>query len=217
MAVTRGRIVRAPAASRVRSASTADTPRRDVGRRVVAVAADAAAAARARVAQAERDAEAIVLRARVEASAAAVEVAGEARAAEEARLAAAFLALRAREEAAAERDVDRAIGLSVVLAERLVGAALEVRPERIALMARQALHEARGARRAIIEAHPLDAAVLSTHLESLGLPRGSVDVHENPELARGALLLSTDLGPLNARLTPQLERLAAALRDALRR
>jgi len=217
VALTRGRVLHAPSASRARPLSTAETPRRDVGRRVVAAVYDAERAARERIAKAERDADAIVARARGEAVAAAARAAEEAREAGEARLAAAFLALRAREESQAERDVDRAIDLAVLLAERLVGAALEIHPERIAGMARQTLMEARGARRAIIEAHPLDAAALSNHLGSIGLPRDHVTVRENPELSRGALLLTTDLGPLNARLTPQLERLAAALRDALRR
>ena len=35
------------------------------------------------------------------------------------------------------------------------------------------------------------------------------------DLAPGDLVLHTDLGTLDARLTPQLERFAAALRDAL--
>jgi flagellar biosynthesis/type III secretory pathway protein FliH len=43
-----------------------------------------------------------------------------------------------------------------------------------------------------------------------------VDVVENAELARGSLCVHTDLGTLDAKLTPRLERLAAALRDALK-
>ena len=134
----------------------------------------------------------------------------------EAEHAARFLALRQREEKQAELDVDRALELAVLLAERLIGEELELRPDRIATMARTALEEARGARRAVIEVSPLDEPALRTHLERLGLPPASIEIEPNPELSRGSLSLHTDLGTLDARLKPQLERLAAALRDALR-
>jgi flagellar biosynthesis/type III secretory pathway protein FliH len=150
-----------------------------------------------------------------EASAAAVErAAQEAREAEETKLAAAWLVLRKREGERAERDLDRAIALAVALAERLVGASLELDPSRIAALAREALAEARGARRVTIDAHPLDADALRAGLDALGLP--SADVRASEGLARGELCLHTDLGTLDAKLHPRLERLAAALRDALR-
>ena len=140
----------------------------------------------------------------------------QARADADARLAAAWLALRAREERAAEADLERAIGLAKVLAERLVGGELAIAPDKVVDLARAALAEARGARRVRIQANPLDADALRGHLEEVGLPAQSVEVDVDPQLARGALVLHTDLGTVDARLQPQLERLAQALRTVLR-
>src|SRR5207237_6293883 len=99
-----------------------------------------------------------------------------------------------------ERDLDRAIALARVLAERLIGEAIAQSPETITALARQALAEARGARRVRIEAHPLDAEALRRHLSMVtqALSQGSavVDVVENAELARGSLCVHTDLGAL---------------------
>jgi flagellar biosynthesis/type III secretory pathway protein FliH len=126
-----------------------------------------------------------------------------------------WIAVRRAEDARLHADTERVIGLSVLLAERLVGAALDVDPGRIASLAQGVLAEARGARRATLQAHPLDAQVLRAHLATLGLDSGSVEIRDDPSLARGALRLHTDVGILDAQLAPRLERLAVALRDAL--
>jgi len=140
----------------------------------------------------------------------------EARAEVEAELSARFLALRAREEARAQGDLGNTVKLATLLAERLLGAALELQPDLIATMAQAALSEARGARRAVIEVCPLDADALRENVAGLGLPPECLEVRPNAELGRGSLSLHTDLGTLDARLKPQLEQLAAALHDALR-
>ena len=158
---------------------------------------------------------AIVSEAREKAQRAAAEAAREAAEAEQAKLAAMHLALRAAEDQRAERDLDRAISLATVLAERLIGVAVAHDPTVVAHLARQALAEARGARRVRIEAHPLDAEALRRHVSSLA--QGTVvDITENADLGRGSLCVHTDLGTLDAKLTPRLERLADALRDALK-
>ena len=150
-----------------------------------------------------------------EAQRAAADAAREAAEAEQAKLAAMHLALRAAEDQRAERDLDRAISLATVLAERLIGVAVAHDPAVVAHLARQALAEARGARRVRIEAHPLDAEALRRHVSSLA--QGTVvDITENADLGRGSLCVHTDLGTLDAKLTPRLERLADALRDALK-
>jgi flagellar biosynthesis/type III secretory pathway protein FliH len=161
-------------------------------------------------------AEVILSEARGRAEAAAAEAAREAQAAEQAKLAAMFLAVKKADESRAERDLDRSVALAVALAERLIGASLELRPETIAGLARQALAEARGIRRARIAAHPLDVAPLQAEIATLGLPVASIEIRGDDTLQRGELKLHTDLGTLDARLTPRLERLAAALKGALR-
>jgi flagellar biosynthesis/type III secretory pathway protein FliH len=130
-----------------------------------------------------------------------------------ANIAAAFLLLKRREDQMLEMSLDRTTELAVALAERLVGGALEIAPEKIADMAKAALSESKGARKTRIEANPIDVDALREHTVSLG---ESIILEPNADLARGSLVLHTDLGTIDARLTPQLERLARALRDALR-
>lgn len=141
------------------------------------------------------------------------EAAREAREAETARLAAAFLALKREAEQRAERDLDRAVELATLLAERLVGEGLRLEPARIAEMAASVLEEARGARRVRIDASPDDVEPLRQALSAVG---HEADVHADGELSRGSLVVHTDLGSIDARLRPQLARLAAALREAMR-
>jgi len=141
----------------------------------------------------------------------------EAREAEEAKLAGHYLRLKRDEDRRAEIDLDRAISLAVVLAERLLGEALERDPAHVVALARQALTEARGARRVVIDACPLDAEALQRHLVQGGFAPHTVEVRTDPALSRGDLRLTTSLGNLDAQLRPQLERLASALRDALQR
>ncbi len=130
-----------------------------------------------------------------------------------ANIAAAYLLLKRREDQMLETSLDRTTELAVALAERLIGGALQLTPEIIAAMASRALSEAKGARKARIEANPIDVDALREHTVSLG---ESIVIEPNADLARGSLVLHTDLGTIDARLTPQLERLARALRDALR-
>jgi flagellar biosynthesis/type III secretory pathway protein FliH len=167
------------------------------------------------VQEAEAKAAALVARVREEAALFVENATRSARQDAEASLAARWIALRQAEAERYPRDADRVIALAVVLAERLLGAALELAPARIADLARTVLDEARGARRAAVEAHPLDAEALRSHLSAAQLDPRSVEVRENPSLARGELLLHTDLGTIDAKLAPRLDRLAEALRDAL--
>jgi flagellar biosynthesis/type III secretory pathway protein FliH len=44
----------------------------------------------------------------------------------------------------------------------------------------------------------------------------ATEVVSNPDLGRGSLVVVTDLGRIDARLAPQLARLAEAVRDAMR-
>lgn len=141
------------------------------------------------------------------------EAALEAREDEAARLAAAFLALRHEDEKRVERDLDRAVELAKILAERLVGEGLRVEPERIAGLAANALAETRGARNVRIDANPDDVAHLREALVAVG---HSATVNPEPSLARGSLVVHTDLGTIDAQLRPQLDRLAKALREAMR-
>ncbi len=165
--------------------------------------------------QARAQAEAILAEARAHAVAAGQQAQAEARDQAHAQAIAQWVAVRRGEVARTQAEADRIVALAVLLAERLVGATLEIAPGRIAQLAQGVLAEARGARRATIDAHPDDARHLREQLATLGAAAGSVDVRDDPSLARGALRLHTDVGTLDAQLAPRLERLAVALRDAL--
>ena len=209
----RARILRATPASRA-SAIFSLPPSATHMRRIAREVLEARLEAERIREEARAQATAMITRARSEAQAAAVEIAREAREQAEARVAAQWLALREAEGARLARDGDRIITVAVALAERLLGTVLDVQPERIASLAKVVIGEARGARRIAIEAHPRDAEILRQSLKERLDPQ-SAEVRENEALARGELRLQTDVGTIDAKLATRLERLAAALRDAL--
>jgi flagellar biosynthesis/type III secretory pathway protein FliH len=164
---------------------------------------------------AREEAARIVAAARAEASRLASAASQEAREAETARLAAAFLSLRRAEEQRAERDLDRVIEIATLLAERLVGESIRLDPTVIAHLAANALTETRGGRRVRIDASPEDVEPLRDALAAASFAIVT-DVRADAGLARGSLVIHTDLGDIDARLRPQLERLVAAVREAMR-
>jgi flagellar assembly protein FliH len=184
-------------------------------RRVSREVLGARALAGAIVKQAQADADALVAQGRRDAQASAELAAREARESAQTELAARWLALRQREIKDVENGSERVVALAVALAERLLGAALDLDPERIVSLARVVFAEARGARKANVDANPADAPILREQLTTAGLDVQSIEIREDPTLLRGELRLQTDLGNIDARLAPRFERLAAALRDAL--
>ena len=132
-----------------------------------------------------------------------------------AEMAALALSLRRREAEADDRARDRVIAVAGLLAERLLGHALGTHPEEVLSLAAQALSEAGGARRVELHAHPDDAALLREATAAFD-PDGRVHtVVSDESLARGDLRLNTEVGMIDARLGPQLTRLAERLREAL--
>lgn len=132
-----------------------------------------------------------------------------------AALAAKAVAWAAHEARADERQLDRVIELARLLAERLLGEALRLDPTRVVALARQALTEAKGARRISMVAHPEDAPMLEALLQEPNLRDAPVKVVLDPKRNRGSLRLDTDIGSLDADLAPQLARLALRLREGL--
>lgn len=176
--------------------------------------------------EAEARAQAIIERAKAEASlileraeqaASSVQLVAEAegRANGAATVAAQAIRLAALERAADQRQLERSVGLARVLAERLLGAELQLAPERVLDLARTALRETGGARQVVIHAHPDDARALEAGRESLGLSRDAVRIASDPSRSQGNLRLDTEIGVLDAELAPQLARLALKLRETL--
>lgn len=214
MSVERARVIKADASARANANASADADATQTARRIPRVVVDAHVVAAKLVADARVAADAIVAEATANATAIAEQVARETREKEIARVAAEVIAVRAGAERRAEKELDRTIELAVLLAERLVGEAIAVEPARVAALATGALKETRGARQVRIEACAADVAALEEVLAALG--EGVATIEVAPELARGSLVVHTELGRVDARLAPQLSRLADALREVLR-
>lgn len=192
MSLARARIIKGPNA--VTSAGGAPLLARRIPREVM---------------DARAEAEKIIAGAEARALAAVEKASAEAREREIAKLAAQALAMREADERRAERDVARTIEVATLLAERLIGEALAVDPTRIAELATSALEQTRGAKKVRIEAHPADVEPLRAVLGELGQ---IADVHADETLGRGSLVVHTELGRVDARLRPQLDRLAEVLK-----
>jgi flagellar biosynthesis/type III secretory pathway protein FliH len=176
---------------------------------------DASAEASRLVAQARAEATQLLATAERQVADLKLRAEAEARAEAAAKLASHALALASHEAKAEERALDRSVALARLLAERLLGASLAMVPEQVVSLARQALAEARGARRLSIVAHPEDAKLLSGSLASLGVAVETVRLVPDTARARGSLRIETDIGVLDADLAPQLDRLALRLRETL--
>lgn len=216
--IGRGRVVPREAASAstpLPSVSLGEPRARPRGRVVPRVQVDAAVEAERLLAKARAEAEQLLRAAERSAADLKLRAEAEARAEASAKLAAYALALASHEAKADERALERTVALARLLAERLLAASLAVAPEQVIALARQALSEARGARRLTLAAHPEDAALLSSELPSLGVPVELVRVVPDASRKRGSLRIETDIGVLDADLAPQLDRLALKLRESL--
>jgi flagellar biosynthesis/type III secretory pathway protein FliH len=177
--------------------------------------ADAQTRARDLLQRAHEDAQQILVQARAAADDLILQQQARARADALCLVVGEALELRKRQEELGKSVLERSIGFAQLLAERLLGAELELDPERIRLLARQALKEAAGARQAVIIAHPRDAAELKTGLYGLGEMLDSIGIEEDGKLNRGQLRVETELGVIEADLKGQLERLAVQLKKLL--
>jgi flagellar biosynthesis/type III secretory pathway protein FliH len=210
-----GRVVPPERAGETRTtAFPTPAPERRFGRVAPAELLAAAEHGRALLERAEAEANALLERARAEALLLKERAAAEGRAEAAATLAARELALTSREQKALETGLDDSVELARLLAERLLGEALAVEPGRIAALARQALTEANGAKRVTIVAHPDDVPLLERALLA-GELAGVASIASDAGRARGSLRLETNVGTLDAELAPQLERLAARVRESL--
>jgi flagellar assembly protein FliH len=211
--IARARVIPAASATHARPlVEPSDASRRRIPREEAQAREEGARIVRAATARAED----IMVRARAAASDAVATATAEARARLDADLTARWVALQAAERRRFDQDVEPVVPIAIALAERLLGAALDLDPSRIAPMARAVVAEAHGTRRAVVDAHPVDAAALAGLLTAEGVDLDSIEVRPDGALARGDLRLHTEVGTIDARLQPRFEQLAATLRDALR-
>lgn len=216
MSITVGRVL---AADAVRDGAVveigAETAIAPTGRRVPREVVDAADEARKIVSSARERATAITEAAERAASDVRLKAEAEGRAEGVATVAAKAIELAAHEARADERELDRAVALARLLAERLLGEALAIDPTRVSSLARQALREAGGARRVQIVCHPDDVSLLEAERDTWGTSFEAVDVVADPGRSRGQLRIETEIGVLDGDLAPRLDRLCRKLRESL--
>ncbi len=216
MTVRRGRVVHGGARMEPVGADAGPTPRRMPSGRVESKAVvDLAIAAQNMVERARAEAASIVQAAQAERDRLVAQARREGLEQATAKLASAWIALRAREATADRNAEERVIAVARLLAERLLGEALRVEPSTVAALAREAMRPLRRARRVTIEAHPDDADVLRANLASLPVEEDIVEVLSDMARQRGCVRIVSDLGTLDAELAPQLDRLTDALRREL--
>lgn len=212
MTLTRGRVLRgAEGLEPIPAPSRSPAPRGRIAPRELV---DAELRAKAIVAAAEAHASEILARAEASVADVRLRAETEGRAQGLAEVAAHALRLSTLEARADERALDRIVQIATVLAERLLGEALALDPARVRALARQAISEARGARAVTVLAHPEDAALLAADVALLGDP-SAIAIQPDAALARGHLVLHTEIGVLDADLGPQLGRLSLRLRESL--
>jgi flagellar assembly protein FliH len=121
--------------------------------------------------------------------------------------------LRQRFRHEAEEEV---VALAIAVARRILHRELTVEPEALLGLVKAALEkiEAREVHSARVSR--LDAPMVERYLEKMGLPR-RVEVIADPGLERGALLLESPRGALDASVETQLSEIERGFADLVRR
>jgi flagellar biosynthesis/type III secretory pathway protein FliH len=99
--------------------------------------------------------------------------------------------------------------LAVKIARRIIGKELEFAPEAVVDIVKQALSEkARQRREIFLRVHPEDLQLIRENKADLieVLSRAKeIGIREDPEIARGGVVIETDAGTIDAQIDTQLE------------
>jgi len=112
----------------------------------------------------------------------------------------------------------RAVELALQLAEKIVGAALDVRPELVLELVRGALRRAVERDHLVIEVNPADLELVRAEADEVAARLGGVrqlEVVAEPRVAPGGCVVRTTEGEIDARIETQLERAGEVLRESL--
>ncbi len=127
-------------------------------------------------------------------------------------LGAAAEALGEERVAAAEAAERAAAELALRIAEKVLGAALEVRPELVLEVTRGALRRLVEPREATLLVNPDDVEAMRAAVEELGAEHGApLTVRAERRVPRGGCIVRTDAGEVDARIAGQLERAAKVI------
>lgn len=121
--------------------------------------------------------------------------------------------MRQRFRQEAEQDV---VALALAIARRILHRELTVAPDALLGLVKAALEkiEAREVHR--VRIRPEDAPMIKQFLEKMGLPQ-RVEVLSDPGLERGAAILDSTRGALDASVETQLSEIERGLTDLVRR
>jgi type III secretion protein L len=111
----------------------------------------------------------------------------------------------------ANRDV---MDLAFKVAEKIIGKQLEMAPETIISIVKQAMQTVRQSKQLTIRVHPDDAKLLKENEEELQEALGRqriLDVMEDKKVHAGGCIIESEIGTVEAQLHTQLERLKKIL------
>ena len=117
-----------------------------------------------------------------------------------------------RQFAALDSRVAQAVaGVSVQLAQQVLRAELQARPELVARVASEAVNSVMfSARHIAVQVHPLDLPLVAEGAEEALKARGA-RLLPNPAIERGGVLVESDVGSVDARIATRWAQAVAAL------
>ena len=113
----------------------------------------------------------------------------------------------------AEEDL---VALALAIARRILHRELTMAPEALLGLVKAALEKIDGRELHSVRVRPEDAAMIQQHFEKMGLPR-RVEVIGDPGLERGAAILDSSRGALDASVETQLAEIERGFADLVRR
>ncbi len=128
----------------------------------------------------------------------------------------AFAALREELTTALEHD---AAELAFKLSEQVLAGVLDVQPERVIDVARNALRRVTDRRRVVLLVNPADLEVISGSVETLKGELGGIehcDVQSDRRIDRGGVILRTEAGEIDVTIDSQVERAREIVATTLR-
>jgi flagellar assembly protein FliH len=126
--------------------------------------------------------------------------------------------LAALRASAAERIEQDAAELSLAVAQKILAAALDVRPELVVDVVRSALRRVVERDRVVVEVNPDDFELLRAEIDGVAASLGgfhALEVVAERRVARGGCLLRTIDGEIDAGLDEQLARAGDVVRNEL--
>jgi flagellar assembly protein FliH len=117
----------------------------------------------------------------------------------------------ARDELAQAVEL-RCVELAIAVAERILGAAVELKPELVTEVVGGALRRAIARDRLVVDVNPEDVEVVRAWLAAGGDEGDAIEVRAERRVARGGCVVRTGEGEIDAQLTEQLDRAEQVLR-----